>query len=52
MTDSKVYLSNGRNSGQGTVNIYHDSKWGSICDDEFNTDDAKVICAMINHHTL
>ncbi|CAC5369481.1 DMBT1 [Mytilus coruscus] len=40
------------NAGQGTVNVYHESQWGSVCDDKFDVDDAKVICGMIGHHTL
>ncbi|XP_063405745.1 deleted in malignant brain tumors 1 protein-like [Mytilus trossulus] len=49
--DTRVNLMNSI-EGQGTVSIYHESIWGSVCDDGFTTENAQVICATIGHHTL
>lgn len=51
-TDARVSLSGGSNEGQGTIQIYHENQWGTICDDGFDVNAAKVICKMIGHHTL
>lgn len=51
-TDSRILLSGGSNEGQGTVQVYHENQWGNICDDNFDKNDAKVLCKMIGHHSL
>lgn len=51
-TDSRISLAGGSNEGQGTLQVYHENQWGTICDDNFDVNDAKVICKMIGHHSL
>ncbi|CAC5384294.1 DMBT1 [Mytilus coruscus] len=50
--DSRISLSGGSNEGQGTVQVYHENQWGTICDDNFDVNDAKVVCKMIGHNSL
>jgi len=33
----------------GRVEIYHDDRWGSICDDEWDEREAKVICRQLGY---
>ena len=44
-----VYLSGGTSKNEGTVNVYYNGKWGSICDDSFGTAEATVICRMLGY---
>ncbi|XP_021369808.1 deleted in malignant brain tumors 1 protein-like isoform X2 [Mizuhopecten yessoensis] len=39
---------NGSSSHQGRVEIYHNSEWGTICDDFWTDEDASVICRMLD----
>ncbi|XP_033747656.1 deleted in malignant brain tumors 1 protein-like [Pecten maximus] len=38
---------NGRSPKEGRVEIYHDGKWGTICDDNINEDEAQAVCEAL-----
>ncbi|XP_060602751.1 scavenger receptor cysteine-rich type 1 protein M130-like [Ruditapes philippinarum] len=47
---TRIKLTGGSNSLEGTILIEHSGTWGTICDDNFDNTDAKVICAMLGYH--
>ncbi|XP_053388149.1 deleted in malignant brain tumors 1 protein-like [Mercenaria mercenaria] len=46
----RIYLSGGAHSYEGTIHIEHSGSYGTICDDNFDTADAKVVCRMLGYH--
>ncbi|XP_060574189.1 deleted in malignant brain tumors 1 protein-like, partial [Ruditapes philippinarum] len=47
---TSVRLVGGSYSWEGTVQIYHNG-WGTICDDDFAHNEARVICRMLGYST-
>ncbi|XP_071819929.1 scavenger receptor cysteine-rich domain-containing group B protein-like isoform X3 [Apostichopus japonicus] len=44
-----VRLINGYTPGEGTVQIYYNKEWGTICDDNFDLQDGHVICRQLGY---
>ena len=42
-----VKLVGGKSKGEGRVEIFHNGKWGTVCDDTWNLKDAVVICRQL-----
>lgn len=44
--DVRVRLRNGPTYNQGRVEVLYQGRWGTICDNDFDIEDANVICRM------
>lgn len=48
-TDGDIRLVGGSSSSEGTVLVFHDNKWGSICDYHWDIRDANVACRQLGY---
>ena len=46
-----VRLTGGSGPFEGRAEVFHNDKWGSICDDGFTVNDGKIICRMLGFST-
>ena len=51
-TDGELRLSGGNSSRQGRVEVCYERQWGTVCDDLWGTNDAKVACRQLGFSSL
>lgn len=47
--ESRVRLVGGLNNREGRVEIFLNNQWGTVCDDEWGTPDANVVCRQLGY---
>ena len=45
-SDGDLRLANGRTPAEGRVEICFSGRWGTVCDDNFGNEEARVVCAQ------
>lgn len=48
--EGAIKLVGGNGEHEGNVEIFHNGKWGNICDDEWDKYEAEVVCNQLNFH--
>ena len=47
----EIRLVGGNNANEGRVELLHQGKWGTVCDDNFDRNSADVVCRMMDMGT-
>ena len=46
-TPTQIRLVGGALPSEGRVEVFHNNKWGTVCDDGFDNLAARVVCNML-----
>ena len=45
----EVRLSGGSRPSEGRLEVSYGGQWGTVCDDEFDENEATVVCSMLGY---
>ena len=49
--EGQVRVTGGRGPFEGNIEIFHDGRWGYICDDEWDMAEAEIACRQLGYQT-
>ena len=49
LLDIKIRLRGTNSSHEGRVEVFHQGRWGTVCDDHWGFREATVVCRMLNY---
>ena len=47
LSDEQIRLAGSSQDREGRLEIYHNGRWGTVCDDSFTDVDASVACFQL-----
>lgn len=50
-TITVIRLTGGNHSGEGRLEVRYQGSWGTVCDDSFTDQSAKVVCRQLGYPT-
>ena len=51
-TNGQLRLIGGSSETEGRVEICYENQWGTVCDNGWSAEDARVVCRQLGYQTL